>query len=325
MYHNALFSSAMFLTKSFLLISFSFFFLGSCTPPANNNLVHNKTIDMKDSSFHYNLENPSLEFKLSKDLKEISGMSCYKDKYLITIQDEKGTIELIDINSGETVDLIDFSADGDYEGVACVGEIFYVLRSDGVLFRTENWDNKKKIQTKIIDTNLGEINNTEGLAYDEESNCLLIACKGSASIEEVDNTERAVYSYDLNSSKFNIEPILSIKKKHLKKFVKANIKADKDFEEYKKLIKEDSKTMILEPSGIAVHPFSKHYYILSAVNNSLLVVDRTGEILALKTLSKKEFEQAEGITFSSNGDLFISSEGEKRKARIFKFDYIPTL
>ena len=43
----------------------------------------------------------------------------------------------------------------------------------------------------------------------------------------------------------------------------------------------------------------------------------------VKRLSQKKFEQPEGLTFTSNGDLFISSEGQKKKARIYKFNYFP--
>jgi len=120
-----------------------------------------------NSKFAYNFDAPNEKFKLSKELKEISGLTCYKDKWLAAVQDEKGAIYLIDMNTGNTENVIEFSADGDYEGITCVKERFYALRADGVLFEIKNWkDKQKKVQTKVIDTNLGERNDTEGLTFD---------------------------------------------------------------------------------------------------------------------------------------------------------------
>jgi uncharacterized protein YjiK len=319
---------------------FSLFF-GSCNETAkrnndndnnnNNNddgnavvLVENNTI-LTDGEFRYNLDDSNTKFKLSKKLKEISGLTCYKDKWLAAVQDERGAIYLIDIETGETDTKIEFSADGDYEGIACKDEVFYALRADGVLFEITNWasEKKKDIKTKVIDTNLGEINDTEGLAYDPKSNQLIIACKGSASIGVQVHKSRSIYSYDLNSSTFNLEPTINITRKEFKKFIKENLSKYPEYKSYKKEMKKAQKDLMIQPSAIAVHPITKNYYILCAEGNSLIVINRSNKIEHVKRLSKKKFEQPEGLTFSSNGDLFISTEGLKKKAKIYKFDYLP--
>ncbi len=309
------------------LTSLVVFGCNSNTTNSNSSPLDSAVVTLPDSTFRYNLDAPNTKFKLSKKLKEISGMACYQDKWLAVVQDEKGAIYLIDIESGETINKIEFSADGDYEGIACKGAVFYALRADGVLFEIMDWDNKKKkdIKTNVINTNLGEINDTEGLAYDSETNDLLIACKGSAQIGVQVHKSRSVYAYDLDSSKFNVEPMLSITRKAFKKYIKSNIKNfPKEYKPYKKEMKKAQKDIMVQPSAIAVHPISKHYYILCSEGSSLIVMDRDNKIIQVKRLSKKQFEQPEGLTFSSNGDLFISTEGQKKKAKIYKFDYIPT-
>jgi len=307
-------------------ISFFSLFFGSCneTNKENNDVVEN-SITLTDNAFRYNLDEPNTKFKLSKKLKEISGLTCYKDKWLAAVQDERGAIYLIDIETGETENKIEFSADGDYEGIASNGDVFYALRADGVLFEIMNWDSEKKddIQTKVIDTNLGEINDTEGLAYDSETNDLIIACKGSSSIGVQVHKSRSVYSYDLDSSKFNVEPTIRITRKAFKKFIKENLDKYPEYKSYKKEMKKAQKEIMIQPSAIAVHPITKNYYILCAEGNSLVVINRDNKIEQVKRLSKKKFEQPEGLTFSSNGDLFISTEGLKKKAKIYKFDYVP--
>lgn len=275
------------------------------------------------NTFGYNLEQPTSKFKLPTELKEISGLACYKDQYLAAVQDEKGAIYLLDIQTGDIKDVIAFSADGDYEGIACVNHAFYVLRADGVLFQVRHWEKPKKaVKTKVINTNLGELNNTEGLAYHSKKQQLLIACKGSALIGEEEHAVRAVYAYDLKKDKFNTKPILQLERKPFKAFIKEHLEQDPYFKAYKKDIKKAKKRMLLEPSAIAIHPITQHIYILSAVGNSLMVLDKSYQIKYLKRLPKDRFEQPEGLTFNSKGDLFLSSEGVKKKARIYKFDYL---
>lgn len=286
--------------------------------------IHPTTSTVTDTKFAYNLDAPNEKFKLSKNLKEISGLTCYKDKWLAAVQDEKGAIYLIDMNTGNTEDVIEFSADGDYEGIACVKDVFYALRADGVLFQIKNWKGKqKKVRTKVIDTNLGERNDTEGLCFDPIKNRLLIACKASAVIGENEHSFRAVYAYDLKKNKFNVEPVFKLSKKSFKKYVKENLEENLSYIPYLKEIKKAKKNMLLEPSAIAIHPVTNQIYLLSAAANSLIVLDRNFNIKHLKRLNSERFEQPEGLTFNSRGDLFIASEGLKKKARIYKFDYLP--
>ncbi len=312
-----------------MIMLFPLLFFISLSISGCNNNVEGKDVALDteyilpDSSFRYNLDQPDNKFKLTKKLKEISGLACYDDKWLIAVQDEKGALYTIDIKSGEIEDIIKFSADGDYEGMACKDNVFYALRADGVLFRIKDWHKKKTIKTKVIETSLGKINDTEGLAYDPLSNDLIIACKGSSLIGEQKHKSRSVYSYDLDSSAFNSLPVCTITRKKFKKFIKDNLSKYPEYKPYKKEMKKAKKDIIIQPSAIAVHPITKNYYILSAISNSLVVMDRNNEIKHVKRLSKKKFEQPEGLTFTSNGDLFISSEGQKKKARIYKFKYFP--
>lgn len=279
---------------------------------------------LPDFNFPYNLEAPNEKFKLSKALKEISGLTCYKDKWLAAVQDEKGAIYLIDMNTGKTDDVIEFSADGDYEGIASVKDVFYTLRADGVLFQIKKWKGKQKnVRTKVIDTNLGERNDTEGLTFDPLKNQLLIACKASPTIGKKESGTRAVYAYDLKKNKFEVEPVFLLSRKAFKKYIKQNLKENPSYKPYLKEIKKAKKELLLEPSAIAIHPVSNHFYLLSAAGNSLIVLDRSFNIKHLERLDANRFEQPEGLAFNSKGDLFISSEGLKKKARIYKFDYLP--
>lgn len=271
------------------------------------------------AAFPYDLTRPVSKFKLDKKLKEISGLSCFDDQYLAAVQDERGTLYILDIETGNIDKTIDFSADGDYEGITFKDNLFYVLRADGVLFEIHNWDDKKALDTRIINTNLGEINNTEGLVYHPKRNQLLIACKDAAFIGDETAHDRALYAYDLEKEEFDTDPFFILTKKAVKDFVKEELKDTESYDFYKKAIKKAKKEVFIKPSGIAIHPISHEYYILSAIKNTLLVLDKQKRIKYIKYLPKELFEQAEGITFNSQGDLFIASEGVDKKARIYKF------
>lgn len=322
------------MVKYILTISLCCCFLIACDNDNNGKNNNHNTVDTDSSNanplnkkmlgykFNYALSTPSLELELPKKLKEISGLACYQDKWILAVQDEKGTMFLLDINSGEVVDDIKFAKEGDYEGIACVGDSVYILRADGLLEQVENWQGKKRSKGKNIKTGLNLINDAEGLDYDAITNSLLIACKGSGVIGSEDNSYRSIFAYSLESLQLNTKPILDITIDKVNKYVQDNIAKNPSLEVYSNEIEKKDGSIQLAPSAIAVHPISQDFYILSAVGRSLIVMNRKNEIVYIERLTTTHFEQPEGLTFSSNGDMFISSEGQKGKAKVYRFDYV---
>jgi hypothetical protein len=43
-------------------------------------------------------------------------------------------------------------------------------------------------------------------------------------------------------------------------------------------------------------------------------MDKGGSVKSLHELGKSDFPQAEGITFNEKGNMFISTEGKKKKS-----------
>jgi uncharacterized protein YjiK len=76
-----------------------------------------------------------------------------------------------------------------------------------------------------------------------------------------------------------------------------------------------------KPSGLAVHPITGDLYVVSSVLKVIVVLDRSGRVRSASALDKKLLEQPEGLAFLPNGDLFVSSEGGKRKARLVRYNY----
>jgi len=268
----------------------------------------------------YDLDLPDARFKLPSYLEEISGLSYYGHNKIACIQDEKAIIYILNLEKEKISKKYDFGTDADYEDIAVVDKTAYILRNNGHIYRIKHF-NKKDRKVKTFNTPLKEKNDTEGIAYDPLSNALLIACKGSPSIEKENPYQgyKAVYAFDLEKEELNTDPhfLIDLEKldsyKDLNAFSKLSLKVAKRLH----LIESESS---FEPSGLAIHPVDGNIYMISSVGKLLIVLNRWGKVQEVEELDPKLFRQPEGICFAPNGDMFISNEGQGGKGYILKFD-----
>ncbi|QMW04499.1 SdiA-regulated domain-containing protein [Spirosoma foliorum] len=238
----------------------------------------------------YQLSAPIEEYKLPKELTEISGLTYFKNDQLLCVQDEEAVVYVFDTKKGKVVKDFGFGGYGDFEGIEYVNDEVYVLESNGNLFRFEP-ESKQIGKTK---TELPKKTEVEGLGYDPKTKRLLIAVKDGKG-----SSDKAVYSFDLiNKAVFKD---MSLNDEQLEA---AGI---------------DPKTY--KPSGIAVHPITGEWYILTSAGKRLLITSRQAKIIYSEPLDTKQFRQPEGICFAPNGDMYISSEGAGKKGYIMKFTY----
>jgi uncharacterized protein YjiK len=250
--------------------------------------------------FPYQLNEPGQSWKLPPELAEISGLSCIDGQRLACVQDENGIIYIFDLKSGEVESKIEFSDDGDYEGIEIIDKDAWVLKSNGTLFRITDFLEKKGSVVKKFSTELSGKNDTEGLAYDPVNKSLLIACKEHPFLDESEgNNAKAIYSFNLESGKLDLKPFLMINPG---------------------TVESHTGKVSLKPSGMAIHPNTGDIFILGSAGKLLLVLSNTGEIQAMIKLSPMIFPQPEGICFSPDGKLFIASEGGGRGGTIMEFE-----
>lgn len=265
-----------------------------------------ESVQIKDSTLPYNLSKPSKKFRMPDDLSEISGLSYAGEDKFACIQDDKGIMYLFDTKKREVTYAYKFGKAKDCEDVAVVNNTAYVLQSNGHIWQIDDFDKNNPSEKKSHKIKkykpllLSKENNTEGLAFDRESNSLLVACKGSQDLEEQGiylKGKKAIYRFDLSTKKLSTKPAYAIDLGHLD---------NGDF----------------EISGIAVHPITGNIYVITSVGKMLAVLSQDGKIITAKQLDKKIFKQPEGICFNPDGDLFISNESkDKGKANILKFKY----
>lgn len=268
------------------------------------------------SSMPYDLENPTAIMELSNKLKEISGLSySSRKKAIAAVNDEQGSIYFIDPASGKILEEISFWKEGDYEGVEVVDNVIYAVKNTGTLYAITNWETGSNPHTEKINSTLTKENDIEGLGYDPIKNVLLLACKDQPYADKKDDRHRAIYSFYLSSNFLDPNPSLILSRKNFEKYFEKHpeSKIAEKFEEHKDML-------AFRPSGIAVQPGSGHIYLISSADRILLVLDAESNIIHLEKLKKKIHPQPEGITFDTEGNLFISNEGvEEDRATLVKY------
>lgn len=265
----------------------------------------------------YNLTSPDVSYSLPHVLQEISGLTYIDSSSFACIQDEKGILYIYNLQKEKIKKKYTFNFDGDYEGIARVNRTIYILRSDGTLFEIVDYQSKESPVNTYV-TGLPADNN-EGLCYDPDNNCLLIACKGKIGKGREFKDKRVIYGFDLNTKTLSEEPVFEF-----------NIQTIKDFALRKKIdvpTKSKKKGKIIEPfikfmtSDIGIQPITKKLFLLSASDHMLFIFSRNGVLEHIERLNPELFVQAEGITFLPNGEMFITNEGQDHKATLLRFKY----
>ena len=231
------------------------------------------------------------KWELPEVLMEISGLAFLDKDRFVCVQDEKGSLFIYNTVTEKIEKEIPFGAPGDYEGVTLSGNTAYVVRSDGRLFEITGFASQPSLQE--YSTPLTADDNIEGLCYDAGSNRLLLAAKDGKGT----GGKKNVYEFSLASKKLADEPLYSIEPSH-------------------ELVDNQEKKKF-SPSAIAIHPSGKELYIVDGPKGRLLIMDRSGGMKKVYQLGS-EFAQPEGITFTPEGELYISSEGKKSPGMILK-------
>ena len=298
---------------SFLL----FFFVGCSSDNSNKNSVtadKNPSEIVSDLSkennnnadYQYDLKNPKRTWKLPSSLFEVSGNTWVDKNHLLLIEDRHPNLYLIKIDEKNAVleKTIPFQKDEkdkfDIEDVTLVNDVVFALWSHGILFKISNWNSKPDV--KEISTFLSKENNTEGLCYDPVSKNLLIACKYASGIKGEDKSTKAVYQFDMATQKLEKNPFLIMDKKKFEKLA--------------------GHQLVFYPSAIAVHPVTHNIYLLSTRENKCMAVfNREGILISFQFIDEDLMPQPEGICFSPEGELYISSEGKNgAPGKLFQFE-----
>ncbi|MDQ3019305.1 MAG: SdiA-regulated domain-containing protein [Bacteroidota bacterium] len=291
--------------KIFILSIAFIFIISSCSKDQTDkdtSKVNKKEKQSKDnitagelSKYDLSSQNPTI-LNLAKDLKEISGMTMTPDGRLFAEQDEKGIVYQLDNKSGAIIKKFSLGNPPirkDFEDIVYVNNKFYLLHSKGEIYEFEEGNDGESVDYKIYKTELNGANDIEGMCYDPETNSLLLACKGISGVE--DDNDKAVYSFSLDSMKFNSQPRFMLKKSDIKSY--------------------------FNPSGIQRNPKTGTFFVIAANGNEIVEISKEGNFTGKHQLPKSIHAQPEGITFSADGTMFISNEGKNGNGTIVIYPY----
>lgn len=227
------------------------------------------------------------KWELPEVLKEVSGIAYLDGNRFACVQDEEGAIFIYNVKDGKIEKRIPFAGPGDYEGITLNGGTAYVVRADGRLYEVPMGGSKSSV--KEFSTPLTAAHNVEGLFYDKSANRLLLAIKNT---DPGNKSYKGIYAFDLATHTFINEPVFKLELEHP---LWAN---------------GSKKKSVVKPSALALHPITGDVYIVDGPSARLMVLDASGNPKKAYSLGK-DYPQAEGITFSPSGNLFISNEGKQ--------------
>jgi len=232
---------------------------------------------------------------LPRSLREASGLAVLGSGHLLTHNDERGVVYEIDPAIGTVVgsfSLGHFTPEEDFEGIATKSDTVFLVTSDGRIFRFRQPPLGSRVAFTVLRTPLTSANNVEGLEYDPETDCLLLACKGRAGLTHQEQKRwkdyRAVYAFSLKSGLLVNEPRFLLPVKLL--------------------------GGRFNPSGIARHPLSGTFVVLAADGSRLAELSSSGELLGVQEIRKQENPNPEGIAFLSDGTLVLVNDADTEQS-----------
>ena len=250
--------------------------------------------EIKTDPSDYDLKKPEKKWELPAELLEISGNVWIDNNHLLAIEDLTPNLYVLklDSNKASIEQKITFQESTDkkfdVEDVTLVDNTAYALWSHGDIYKIKDWKNKPTVE--VIQTFLSKKNNTEGMCYDPVTHNLLIACKDESDLVDEKKSTRAVYAFDLAADSLKYDPFLLIKKEDIDKMSNENLE--------------------FFPSAIAVHPTTHDIYILSTKETKCMAVyTHDGVLKSLQLIDKEVLPQPEGLCFSPDGTLFVSTAG----------------
>lgn len=240
----------------------------------------------------YDFDTRAGRFDLPGRLTEVSGLAVTPDGRLFAHDDERAVVHEMDPTEedvGKRFGLGDPPVAGDFEGIAVVGERFFLVTSRGLLYEFREMPDGGEAPYRVTDTRLGAHCEIEGLDYDPSADALLFACKVSAPPRGT----VVLHRIPLDPERAAPAP-LEIDREQVEAHG-----VDRDF----------------EPSAVAVDAGGT-ILILSATAGALIEVDRGGTVLAGRRLPSNRHRQPEGLAFGADGTLYIADEGDGRDARV---------
>jgi uncharacterized protein YjiK len=271
-----------------LLVCLSVIF---CVTGSKAQKTHNAApLLLQKTAFRYNLNEPEV-ITLPVTLNEISGMSYDgATNTVFAVDDEQGSLFNITLQKEPVIQQWPVSQRLDYEGLAMVDNMVYLLSSPGsIVYFPQNFPVAKWEQVRLGQKGRNEF---EILFKDPAADRLLMICK---SCKEDRKGDVSAYAFNLATKRFEATAVASVKTADIERLLKERVGQFK-------------------PSAANVHPLTGEIYMVSSINKLLVIMDRDFGIREVHKLRPELFKQPEGICFTPAGDMLISNEAAGKGA-----------
>ena len=244
----------------------------------------------------YPLDADSMEqWRLPNRLNEISGLALAADGRLFAVADEAAIIYELDYDVGRLRKAFALGSPvvrGDFEGIAIVGDSFYLVTSDGEIFESGDGSDGAQLEFARHPTGLGERCEIEGLAGDPTRSRLLLVCK------EAHGGDNALFVFAWS-------------------LAERRLLADGGIELPWREIASRIGKRRFNPSGIALAADGGSLLLVAARQRALAELTPAGRLVsALRLPLERRHRQPEGIELARDGRLLIADEGGSHRARL---------
>jgi len=271
-----------------------------------------REIFQKDGWFDF--DHPSISIHLPFELREISGITDFSKDEIACVQNQNGTLYVYSITGDSISAQYDFGYSGSFEGLTHADSSYFIMRNDAVLLQVDPSEDSVSVNFKKLDIPSWD---NEVLCVDSRDHQLLVAPKNAIGRgAELKNT-REIYTIDLETMSMDEDPLFTINLSELESFGQnTGILFSK-----KKRSKEEESSSHFMPSCIAVHPKTDEVYIISSIDHSMAVFEKSGKLINFVRFDADLFTRPERIIFLPNGDLIITNEGQQGKTSLLRFKW----
>ncbi len=264
----------------------------------------------------FNFKQPDFILNLPFELREISGISSYADNEIACVQDKNGTIFIYNLESDSIIHQFQFASSGTFEGMTRVDSTYYILQGDATMIELKYpYDSTSCQRIKLGVNNL----NNEGLCIDQRGNRLLLAPKTKINKGKENKDLVGIYAINLDTKRIENEAVFYMSIAEIEAF--ANERNIPLPQKINKAAKDSVSALKFEPTSIAVHPRSDEIYILSSVDQSIIVYDKEGKLQNFMRLDPTMISRPKRIVFLANGDLVITNDNPYGKPTLIKFHW----
>jgi uncharacterized protein YjiK len=234
------------------------------------------------------------QWALPDKLREISGLALTSDERLLAVTDEQAIVYELDYETGKLVKAFALGrpvVSGDFEGIAVLNDVVWLMTSKGELFAAREGENGERVEYDYYDTKLGKQCELEGLAEVTSRNSVALICK-----EARKKKKQRVFEWSLVNGSF--EQIA-------------------EFDLPAKAMEDAVGKKKVRPSGLTMNPDTGNWIVVAARQHAVFEVGGDGEFIdVIMRLDPDRHRQAEGIAVTRDGRLIIADEAGNGRARL---------